>query len=130
MIWYCAMFLKLLLTALVIAGALLTLRMRREKALRPATAPRATSPEKGTSRLVTFTAAGVVALMLLGAGFYLFHQWRDTYQIVTIHVIDTRSGNETTYRAYKGDVDGRSFQTTDGRRVTLAEVERLEMGGD
>ena len=124
------MFLKLLLTALVIAGALLTLRMRREKAQRPTPAPRTTSPEKGNSRLVTFTAAGVVALMLLGAGFYLFHQWRDTYQIVTIRVIDTRSGNETAYRAYKGDVDGRSFQTIDGRRVTLAEVERLEMGGN
>ncbi|MEE9358790.1 antitermination protein NusG [Candidatus Vondammii sp. HM_W22] len=124
------MFLKLLLTALVIAGALLALRRRREKILRPAPAPRTVSPEKRNSRLITFTAVSVVILMLLGAGFYLFHQWRDTYQIITIHVIDARSGNETTYRAYKGDVDGRSFQTTDGRRVTLAEVERLEMGGD
>ncbi|MCW8908159.1 MAG: antitermination protein NusG [Sedimenticola sp.] len=129
------MFLKLLLTALVIAGAILTLRMRRQRAtqqsapeLRVLNAPSAETP--GRRRLVRFLAAGLVLLMLAGASLYLYHQWRDTYQVVTVRVIDTRSGQSTTYRAYKGDIEGRTFLTTDERTVTLAEVERMEIGAD
>jgi len=127
------MFLKLLLTALVIAGAILTLRMRRQRAiqqsappLRVLNAPASEIP--GRRRLARFLAAGLVLLMLVGAALYLYHQWRDTYQVVTVRVIDTRSGQSTTYRAYKGDIQGRTFVTTDERTVTLAEVERMEIG--
>lgn len=127
------MFLKLLLTALVIAGALLTLKMRKQRAmqqsapeLRVLNSPPSGSP--GGKQLTRFLAAGAVLLMLLGAGLYLYHQWRDTYQVVTVKVIDTRGGQSTTYRAYKGDIDGRTFVTTDQRTITLAEVERMEIG--
>ncbi|MES9845352.1 MAG: hypothetical protein ABW162_00450 [Candidatus Sedimenticola sp. PURPLELP] len=75
-------------------------------------------------------ATAVIALMIVGAGGYAYFQWQDAYQVINVRVIDTRSGNTVTYRAYKGDVDGRSFTTTEGRTVTLAEVERLELGGD
>ncbi|WP_199930529.1 hypothetical protein [Sedimenticola thiotaurini] len=78
--------------------------------------------------MVKFLAAGVVALMLAGAALYLYHQWSDAYQVVTVRVIDTRSDRTTSYQVYKGDIDGRTFVTTDGRTVSLAEVERLEVG--
>jgi hypothetical protein len=123
MIW------KLLLTCLVIAGAVVVLRRRgqrmqqvaMEKSVQPA-------PVAGSSA-IKFAAIGVVVIGLLGAGLYLYYQWQDNYQIVTVRVIDTRSGSEATYQAYKGDIDGRTFYTTEGRQVTLAEVERLEIGG-
>lgn len=120
------MFLKLLLTALVIAGALLTLRMRSQKQY-TASAPLLNAAE-GRKPMLKFLAAGIVALMLAGSALYLYHQWRDAYQVVTVRVVDTRSDRATTYQVYKGDIDGRSFVTTDGRTVTLAEVERLEVG--
>ncbi len=127
------MFLKLLLTALVIAGAILTLRMRKQRPIhqsapqmRVLNAPSTEVP--GRRRLVRFLAAGVVLLMLAGAALYLYHQWRDTYQVVTVRVIDTRSGQSTLHQAYKGDIQGRTFVTTDERTVTLAEVERMEIG--
>ena len=60
---------------------------------------------------------------------FLYHQWQDNYQIVQVHVIDTRSGKEVTYEAYKGDIEARSFLTVTGRQVNLAEVERMELGG-
>ncbi len=85
-------------------------------------------PVAGSSA-IKFAAIGVVVIGLLGAGLYLYYQWQDNYQIVTVRVIDTRSGSEATYQAYKGDIDGRTFYTTEGRQVTLAEVERLEIGG-
>lgn len=122
------MFLKLLLTALVIAGALLTLRMRNQRQYTASAAPLNASP--GQRPIHRILAAGVVLLMLAGAGLYLYHQWSDAYQVVTVRVIDTRSDRATTYRVYKGDIDGRTFVTTDGRTVTLAEVERLEIGAE
>jgi len=128
------MFLKLLLTALVIAGALLTLRMRRQRNMRQYTslAPVLNAPldkqRQSRRRMTQFLAAGAVFLMLAGATLYLYHQWSDAYQVVTVRVIDTRSAQATSYQVYKGDIDGRTFITTDGRTVTLAEVERLEIG--
>ncbi|WP_275096791.1 antitermination protein NusG [Sedimenticola hydrogenitrophicus] len=127
------MFLKLLLTALVIVGALLTLRLRNQRKMQhyrsPAPVLNATmDARQGRRRITQLLAAGAVFLMLAGAGLYLYHQWSDAYQVVTVRVIDTRSARVTAYQAYKGDIDGRSFVTTDGRVVTLAEVERLETG--
>ncbi|WP_260291081.1 antitermination protein NusG [Sedimenticola hydrogenitrophicus] len=127
------MFLKLLLTALVIAGALLTLRLRSQRNMRhyrsPARVLNAPADvRQGRRRITQLLAAGTVVLMLVGAGLYLYHQWSDAYQVVTVRVIDTRSARVTTYQAYKGDIDGRTFVTTDDRVVTLAEVERLEIG--
>ncbi|TVO75299.1 antitermination protein NusG [Sedimenticola selenatireducens] len=128
------MFLKLLLTALVIAGALLTLRMRSQRRLNQyAPEPRvlkAPGRDVRAKRMPQLLAAGAVLLMLIGASLYLYHQWRDAYQLVSIHVIDTRSGQSSQYQAYKGDIEGRKFTTTDGRVVTLAEVERMETGAD
>jgi hypothetical protein len=129
MIRYAPMFMKLLLTALVIAGALLALRIRNQKAtpLRTVKVVQVAGPKN--TRLVRFAAVAAVFLMLAGAGGYLYYQWSDSYQVVTLRVVDSRSGKAVTYQAYKGDVEGRSFLTTDGRQVTLAEVERLEIGG-
>ncbi|WP_428603331.1 hypothetical protein [Sedimenticola sp.] len=128
------MFLKLLLTLLVIAGALLTLRMRNQRHLRQYPQPGrlinepAPVAKRAPRRSIQLLASGAVVLMLAGAGLYLYHQWSSAYQVVTVRVIDTRSKQSTSYQAYRGDIDGRTFQTTDGRTVTLAEVERLEIG--
>ena len=124
------MFMKLLLTALVIAGAMFALRLRRRRSLAIAEPRPALPLPARRSPLLRLAAYGSLAIMLGGAGLYLYHQWRDAYQVVTVRVIDSRSGKATVYQAYKGDVEGRSFQTVDGRSVALAEVERLELGAD
>lgn len=124
------MFMKLLLTALVIAGAILTIRMRTQRPREVRVQPELLSAPPERSPLLRLGAYGLLVIMLGGAVFYLYHQWRDAYQVVKVRVIDTRSGQTVVYQAYKGDVAGRSFQTVDGRTVALAEVERLELGGD
>ncbi|MES9868427.1 MAG: hypothetical protein ABW082_01270 [Sedimenticola sp.] len=122
MIW------KLLLTALVILGAVLVIRRRAQA--RPAPVQVVSEPESPRKGIMMIAATAVVALMIIGAGAYVYFQWQDSNQVVNVRVIDTRSGNTVSYRAYKGDVEGRSFVTTEGRKVSLAEVERLELGGD
>ncbi len=71
-------------------------------------------------------ALGIVALMLITSAYLLYQHWRDSNQIIFIRVVDARSGHATEYRAQRGDIQDREFITTDGRRVVLAETERLE----
>jgi len=124
------MFLKLLLTLLVIAGAIVALRLRKRQPQRPAIVHvNENSLPAGKTALPKIAAYGAVGVMLLGCALFVYFQLQDTWRIVTVRVIDAGSGKESTYQAYKGDVDGRSFTTTDGRRVNLAEVERMELGG-
>ena len=124
------MFMKLLLTLLVIAGALLTLRLRAQRRLNPPPPQErlinSSQPENSRRRLWVLFSGGLMFLVLVGTGFYIYHQWQDNYREVIIRVIDSQTGNVVLYSAYKGDVDGRSFITLDGRSVTLAESERME----
>ena len=130
MVWLSAMFMKLLLTALVIAGAVIALRLRNSKPQRTAIAHddngRITA---GSATLPKLAAYGALGIMLLGCALFIYFQWQDTWRVVTVRVINAGSGKESTYQAYKRDVEGRSFITTDGRTVKLAEVERMELGG-
>jgi len=118
--------------ALVIAGAVFSMRARGQRMQQVAAAESVNRPAVSTPnlRLVRWVASALIVLMVLGAGFYLYHQWQDAYQVVTVRVIDARSGKVTTYQAYKGDIDGRTFLTRQGQQVTLAEVERMELSGD
>ncbi len=118
------MLLKILLTVAVVLGGALVLRRRAARLQRvPAPPlPRVTS----LRRLSHYAAYGLVSIMLAGALYFIYLEWEGRYQIVTVRVIDTRSGNAVTYQAYRGDVAARSLLTLDGRMVSLAEVERME----
>ena len=116
------------MTALVIAGAVMAIKLRTRDTSGGSSV--AVSPQvKSGHSMIKLAAIGLVVLFLVGTGFFLYHQWQDNYQIVQVHVIDTRSGKEVTYEAYKGDIEARSFLTVTGRQVNLAEVERMELGG-
>ncbi len=124
------MFTKLLLTALVIFGALMVLRTRRQRYVRPEAPIVASAPSVPKTRIPQVVAYGLIVMVLAGAGYFLYLDWRDNYRVVTLRVIDSRTGKETRYQARKGDVEGRQFRTVDGKEVSLAEVERLELGGE
>ncbi len=119
------MLLKILLTVAVIIGAMLVLRKRAQRLQQPV-APKALQPEPSAFRLQHYAAYGLVSIMLAGALYFVYLEWEESYQIVMVRVIDTRSGNAVNYEAYKGDVAARSLLTLDGKRVSLAEVERME----
>lgn len=124
------MFMKFLLTALVIAGAIFAIRLRNRSAeVQQAQERRPLPPATAGTRLPWIFAYSFLLVALVGSGIYLYQSWRDASQVVNVRVIDSSSGREAIYQAYRGDVEERSFETTDGRRVFLAEVERLELGG-
>ncbi len=120
------MFGKILVTAAVIAAVIMMVRVRRRGGAAGPASPRAPAARG----LFRWLAAGVVAVMLCASVLYLYLDWRAASEIVQVRVIDARSGQVSTYQAYRGDVEDRSFRAVDGRRVTLAETERMETSLD
>lgn len=112
---------KILLTALVIIAVVLYLRRRTAAG----TAQRGMqAAPAGYWRLLP---AGLLLAALVVSAVMFWLEWQDEHRVFTARVIDTRTGDVTTYSVYPGAVRGRTFETVDGRSVTLADVERLEL---
>jgi hypothetical protein len=112
---------KILFTLAVIAGVVLLVKLRRRQPQATASVPDETA--QGFRWLALFA----VALILIGSAFFIWQTWRDASEVLVLRVVDTRSGQVTEYRAYRNDIEDRVFRTLDGRRISLAETERLEV---
>ena len=123
---------KILFTAAVI-GIVFFLLGRRTRSSRPAALPPKPAVQRPgsliDSRFTRIAAYTVVVTMVFAMGLFAYREWEDAYRIVNIRVINARTGDMVTYQAHKRDVEGRRFLTLDGRLVTLAEVERMELIG-
>jgi len=119
---------KILLTlfVIIVAGLVIGNRQRRRALLaaRHPPPPLAVSPP---SRAWRWTGYGLVIVMILGSGLYLYREWQERYRVVTVRVIDTLSGDVAAYQAHRMDVEERSFTTLDGREVSVANNERIEL---
>jgi len=117
---------KILFTAAIIFAvfALVRFKQTRQSAEE---APRVVNAVAEKKRFpIGWMASVAVVLMLLASGLLLLSSWKDANEIVSIRVVDASSGKAVQYQAYRSDIDGRSFRTVEGIRVTLAETERLE----
>ncbi len=74
---------------------------------------------------VKLAAYGLVILMLVGTALYLFQDWQHAREIVQLQVVNVYSGEVDHYQAQRSDISRRSFVTLDGRRIQIAEMERL-----
>jgi hypothetical protein len=72
-------------------------------------------------------ALAFMGIMVIAAGIIVYHDISAPPAVVTVHVINTQSGEKISYRAIKDDIQGDSFTTLDGRRIYVAGVERLEV---
>ncbi|MEO5331539.1 MAG: hypothetical protein H7839_05905 [Magnetococcus sp. YQC-5] len=81
-----------------------------------------------TSRKAFHATAITIVLVVTGMlAWFVYNDWRAAHQVVEVRVIHVQSGQVTTYEAMKNKVQGRSFLSLDGRRITLADVERMEV---
>ncbi len=118
---------KILLTLFVILVAWLVIRHRQQRMHIIAQQPTPVLAEPKPSNHWKWAGYGLAAVMVLGSGLFLYMQWQDQYRLVTVQVIDSLSGNRTEYRARRMDVGERGFMTLDGREVTVADTERIEL---
>jgi len=123
------MFTKLLFTATVILVAWLVVRNRwRADDDEPGSLSNQRSAALGPLMprgAVKLAAYGVVILMLVGTALYLFQDWQHAREIVQLQVVNVYSGQVERYEAQRRDISRRSFVTLDGRRIQIAEMERL-----
>lgn len=119
---------KILFTLAVVIGVLALFRWQRQRSGldTPARDSIRAAPRNGGRPVFRWFAIAVIGLSIAGVGLWLLHAWRAAGEIVTVRVFDAGSGAMTEYQAYRSDLDNRSFRTVDGRRVTLAETERME----
>lgn len=116
---------KILLTAGLIAAAVLTLKARRRG---PATAGGQAPPllpPAASGGLAKGLALAVLAVMTLGAGWYLWRSWEHGNRVMQVQVANAATGAIVSYRARRRDIEGRIVRTLDGREVRLADVERM-----
>lgn len=124
---------KILFTLLVIIGAIVYIRWRTSKReLAPVVYPASRPTVRARPRLVFYISLGLLFVMLIATGAYLLQMWLDDARIIRVQVINSNTGAVISYEVRKGDmVAGKStFHTIDGRSITLAAVERLEIGGE
>ncbi len=114
---------KILLTALVASIALAYTR-QRNRTRQPVAMAGDRPPPRWYWRMLP---AGLLLAVLGVAAAMFWLEWQERHRIFTVRVVDTRSGEVRLYAAYRDDVRGRSFKTIDGREVTLADVERMEI---
>jgi hypothetical protein len=117
---------KVLFTIAVILVVALIWRTRRPQSPDDQAPPLLINPPQSRRSPLRLLALAVVVMMLLASAFLLYEHWRDTSEVIFIRVVDAGSGRATEYRAQRGDIQDREFVTTDGRRIVLAETERLE----
>jgi hypothetical protein len=119
---------KIAFTLAVVVGVLAWFRWRRQRqvAALPSSGPARVLPGTGGKLVFRWFAVAVISLSIAGLGLWVLDAWRARGEIVTVRVFDAGSGAMTEYQAYRSDLETRSFRTVDGRRVTLAETERME----
>lgn len=117
---------KVLFTLAVILVVALIWRTRQPRHVAERPPPRLINPPAARRSPVRGLAVAVVVLLLLASAYMLYEHWRDTTEVIYIRVVDAGSGRSSEYRAQRGDIDDREFVTIDGRRIVLADTERLE----
>lgn len=119
---------KLILTLTVIFIAWLVVKNRQQsvRAIPHERQPEAVS-EAGKNPLFKWGAYGLMGMLLLGSGAYLVIQWQELSRVVTVVVVDTQTGRSVSYLARRGDIDERRFVTLDGKEVSVANSERIEL---
>ncbi len=115
---------KILLTVAIVIGALIFLRMQGQRSA-PA-AQRAAPPPVNLKQRNLITGIILLVLLSLGAGAYYLN-WSEAHRTVTVRVIHATSGKAQEYEVYAKQIEGRSFVTVDGRTITVADSERLEV---
>ena len=119
------MFGKISLTLAIVGLAYLVIRSRSRQVL----SHEVENSRQGTEQTVAPRTVAYIFLALAaltGGGLYVF-EWLDDRQVITIRLINSRTGEAVIYEAYKGKIHGRRFETLDGRSVTIAEEDRVEM---
>lgn len=70
----------------------------------------------------------LVFMVGIGAALY-YYRWQDDHQVITVNLHRADQDTPVSYQVYKFELGERTFTTVDGRQVTVASSERMEIIG-
>ncbi|NKB32299.1 MAG: hypothetical protein GKR91_04305 [Pseudomonadales bacterium] len=129
---------KFLLTTAVIIGAFFVLRQRHirsendsaPKAIERDAVENAKAAAKDELSADLRAAAYMFLALMVGLGAALYYfDWQDDHTVLTINLHRDNESGPVSYEVYKYQLENRSFVTIDGRAITVASNERMEIIG-
>ncbi len=124
------MFTKLFFTLIVFGAAILFIKKRQaedERDERPNRAPPPPREMSENEKLFRQGAWLFLILMVISAIGIVAFKIGDRYATVEVRIINTRSGEVRHYRAQRDGIKSGYIITEDGKRIYLADVERMEV---
>ena len=115
---------KILFTAAVILIVALVYKGRTAKRVKK---PIVNSNVQEKSVPTTALVYIIVGLIVAASGFFYLLHWQEEHQVLSIKVINGASGKSVNYKAMRMNMNGRRFETLDGRTVTLGDSDRIEI---
>lgn len=117
----------MLVKALLILSAILAIyllgRLHARRRLLSSTPQHTPKPVAKKSRLLMLAVFMFIPLLLGGM---VYRHWQQERQVMRVRVINTQNGTVLQYQARNNAIQHRSFQELDGRRIILADQERME----
>ncbi|QYK02819.1 hypothetical protein [Shewanella psychrotolerans] len=110
---------KILVTLLVIAGALFYIR-------KPASVTQMESASQlGQRILFRYIALAVVVLAVVGSGAYWYWSWQEGNEVVSVTIVSPAQEKTTIYQVHKRDIGVNELTTIEGVKVRLSNQERI-----
>ena len=83
--------------------------------------------EERNKKHMRYAAFGFMFIMSIAAGVMIYLEVDERSVVVTVHVINTQSGEQQSYRVKKNEIHNDGFTTLDGLQVFVAGIERIEI---
>jgi len=127
---------KVFLTTFVIIVALFVIRQRHlsgnNVSQKKLAIPRETEKNNSKNEFNADLRLGayIFLTLMVGLGAVLYYfDWLDDHTILTVNLHRDNLSQPVSYEVYKYQLEDRSFVTTDGRTITVASSERMEILG-
>ena len=117
---------KIILTLLVIVGCFWFVSSKREQGNQPLLVI-ASKKEQQRKEMLRRGTYVFMFIMVLATLVMVYFELSGNNATVTVHVINTQTGAVSSYQARSEDVQASSFITIEGRKVYVAEIERIEV---
>ncbi|MCP4980987.1 MAG: hypothetical protein GY935_10890 [Gammaproteobacteria bacterium] len=114
---------KILFTLAVIMLCMWMLAARAKPQLKKIVNPAA----ERNKILMRNSALAFMLVMAIAAGVMIYLEVDERSAVVTVHVINTQSGAQKSYRVMKDQIHSDGFTTLDGLQVFVAAIERIEI---
>jgi hypothetical protein len=115
-------FIKIIITLLIIIGASFYLRRGKPSISRTAQAVTEHSPHPIFNKMVMY---GLITVCMLSTAAFWGWGWYDDNQIVTVQISSPIEAMSTQYQVRKKDIHARKITTIEGIEVRLSNQERV-----